>query len=102
MEFTWTYPQLIVNPTEQGLPNVVVAINWVCTGTDGNKSASSSGTVRLPSPNPAEFIPFDQITNDMAATWVKSMLNADAVEKSIERRIALASIPVLEPRPLAS
>ena len=93
---------MIVDPTEQGLPNVVVAINWVCTGTDGVKSASSSGTVRLPDPNPAEFIPFDQITTEMASNWVKSMLNATAVEKSIANRIDIASVPVLEPRPIAS
>jgi len=98
MQYTWTYPQFIVNPEQDGFQNVVVGINWVCTGTDGVNSALSSGTVKLGSPNPAEFIPYADITQEMAASWVASLISTTGVETQIAIQIAALSKPVIQPQ----
>ena len=96
--FTWTFPQFIVNPQEDALQNVVVAINWVCTGTDGVVTSSASGTVKLGSPNPAQFIPYADITPEMAYLWVSQGISMLGVEMQIEKQIAQISQPLIQPQ----
>jgi len=98
MKYTWSFPQFIVNPTSGGLSNVVTAINWVCTGTDGLVTSSSSGTVQLGSPNPAEFVPYDQITQEMAFNWVSQSISVSGVESAIAAQIKQISAPQLQPQ----
>lgn len=98
MQFQWSFPQFVVNPSYDGLSNVVTAINWVCTGTDGLVSSTSSGTVQLGTPNPAEFVSYDQITQEMAAQWVASSISMAGVEGAIALQIKQISAPQLQPQ----
>ena len=96
MQFTWTFPQFIVDPMSDGLTNVVTAINWVCTGTDGTISSSSSGTAKLGTPNPAEFVPYADITQEMAYAWVSQCISMPGVELGIAAQISQLSQPVIQ------
>jgi hypothetical protein len=96
MNFSWSFPQFIVNPTSDGLSNVVTAINWVCTGTNGSINSSSSGTVNLGSPNPAEFVPYSDITQQLAYYWVSQSISMPAVEEQIAFQIKQLSQPVIQ------
>ena len=91
MQFTWTFPQFIVTPVYDGLANVVTAINWVCTGTDRTYTSSASGTANLGSPNPAEFVPYANITQQMAYAWVSQCISMPGVEAQIASQINLLS-----------
>ena len=92
--YTWSFPQFIVSPIADNLPNVVTGINWVCTGTDGVVSSSASGTVQLGTPNPAQFIPYSDITYDMAFAWVSQSISMPIVEEEIAQQIASLSQPI--------
>ena len=96
--FTWTFPQFIVNPQEGALQNVVVGINWVCTGTDGTVTSSASGTVKLGTPNPAQFIPYADITQEMAYQWVAGQISMPGVEAEIAKQIVSLSQPIIQPQ----
>ena len=98
MEFTWSFPQFIVNPASDGLTNVVTAINWVCTGTNGLVTSSSSGTVQLGSPNPAEFVPYADITQAMAFQWVSQSISTTGVEAGIAAQINQLSQSQVQPQ----
>ena len=98
MEFTWSFPQFIVNPASDGLTNVVTAINWVCTGTNGLVTSSSSGTVQLGTPNPAEFVPYADITQEMAFQWVSQSISITGVEAAIAAQINQISTPQVQPQ----
>jgi len=98
MKFTWNFPQFIVNPEQDGLKDVVVGINWVCTGTDGTNTSSASGSVKLGDPNPAEFIPYQDITQEMAAGWVASLISVPGVEAQIAAQIAALSPAPIQPQ----
>jgi len=98
MQFTWSFPQFIVNPYYDGLTNVVTAINWVCTGTNGLVTSSSSGTVQLGSPNPAEFVPYADITQEMAFQWVSQSISITGVEAAIAAQINQISTPQVQPQ----
>lgn len=97
-KFAWSFPQFIVDPFSAGLSNVVIAINWVCTGTDGINTSSASGTVNLPKPNPAQFIPYADITQEMAYQWVSGGISMSGVEADLARQIAALSLPPIQPQ----
>lgn len=96
--YNWTFPQFIVDPVKDGLSDVVTAINWVCTGTDQGINSTDSGTVVLGSPNPAQFVPYSQITQEMAFNWVSECINVQIVEQTIAKQIAQLSIPQIQPQ----
>lgn len=98
MQILWSFPQLIVNPREGELQNVVVGINWVCTATDGQNTAASSGTVMLGKPNPAEFIPYNDITESMAYNWVSESISMPDVQSSLMLSLGSLSRPVIQPQ----
>ena len=98
MQFAWSFPQFIVNPSVDGLTNVVTAINWVCTGTNGLVTSSSSGTVQLGTPNPAEFVPYADITQEMAFQWVSQSISVTGVEAAIATQINQISTPQVQPQ----
>ena len=98
MKYTWEFPQFIVNPSSDGLTNVVTAINWVCTGTNGTYTSSSAGTVNLGSPNPAEFTPYADITQEMAYQWVSQSISMPGVESGIAAQVAQLSKPQVQPQ----
>lgn len=98
MQFQWTFPQFIVNPQEGTLQNVVVGINWVCAGTDGTVTSSASGTVKLGKPNPTEFVPYSEITQDMAYQWVSVSISMSGVEAQLAKQIAALSVPIIQPQ----
>ena len=96
--YAWSFPQFIVNPSSDGLTNVVTAINWVCTGTNGLVTSSSSGTVQLGTPNPAEFVPYADITQEMAFQWVSQSISVTGVEAAIAAQINQISTPQVQPQ----
>ena len=96
MQFTWTFPQFIVNPQYDGLQNVVTGINWVCTGSNGASTSSASGTVQLGTPNPAEFVPYADITQAMAYAWVAQSISMAGVESQIAAQINQLSQPITQ------
>lgn len=98
MRYSWSFPQFIVDPVYDGLQNVVTAINWVCVGTDGYVSSSNSGTVKLGSPNPAEFVPYSEITQEMAMQWVSERISIVGVQDMIAAQIAEISKPPVQPQ----
>ena len=96
--YIWSFPQFIVNPSIDGLTNVVTAINWVCTGTNGLVASSSSGTVNLGLPNPAEFVQYADITQEMAYQWVSQFISMSGVETEIANQINQISTPQVQPQ----
>jgi len=96
MNYTWSFPQFIVSPYYDGLTNVVTSVNWVCTGTNGNITSSASGTVNLGTPNPAEFVPYADITQEMAYAWVSQCISMPGVESGIAAQVNQLSQPVTQ------
>jgi len=96
MQFLWEFPQFVVSPYSDGLTNVVTAVNWVCTGTNGNITSSASGTANLGTPNPAEFVPYADITQEMAYAWVSQCISMPGVESGIAAQVNQLSQPVTQ------
>jgi len=95
--YTWNCRTVDVHPLEGDESNVVYNIHWIVTGTsdqldsDGNAySASNIGTQMLTVNPEGEFVPFEDLTNDVVVGWTKSVMGEEqvtSIETSIQSQI---------------
>ena len=98
--FTWIVKQLLTQ-TIDGEQNYVVVANYEVTGVDGEYSSSISDSARFSTANVDNFIPYDQLTNDIVVGWIKSVLGPDTVanyEESIQGQINNQINPPVTPQ----
>ena len=98
--FTWIVKQLLTQ-TIDGEQNYVVIANYEVTGVDGEYSSSISDSARFSTANVDNFIPYDQLTNDIVVGWIKSVLGPDTVanyEESIQGQINNQINPPVTPQ----
>ena len=85
MEYKWT-----VNKVQVAEDNLVVNVELLVTGTDGDNSASAAYSRDLTRGD--SFIPFDQLTEQQVIDWcfepiVTTWVDSDNVEQTITRLI---------------
>lgn len=74
---TWTISQL-----DRSLPDgTVLTAHWRCTGVDGEFTGSVYGTQSFPAKDPSDptFVPYEQITKELALQWTKDAMGAEQV-----------------------
>lgn len=97
ISYAWEFNPLDVRLSENGLTNVVYSVNWRLTGTDGDYTATVYGAVTVPAPDPANFTPYDQLSEAQVQGWVTGILGAEQVavyESSVAEQIAVQKNPV--------
>ena len=94
--YNWTFPQFVIEPSLDGMINVVTAMVWMCTGVDDldGATALNSGRVALKPPVPATFVPYDEITEALALEWLAQYISMPGVERLIAAQIASQRQPV--------
>lgn len=98
--FTWIVKQLLTQ-TIDGEQDYVVIANYEVTGVDGEYTSSISDSARFSTANVDNFIPYDQLTNDIVVGWIKSVLGPDTVanyEESIQGQIDSQINPPVTPQ----
>jgi hypothetical protein len=115
-EFKFTIPSTDRFVSLGELENVIKAVHWnlVATHTSG-VTAESYGTIPVGAPNPELFTPYEEVTEELAASWVEAALEAAEVEveegqprkslltamkESLEKEIALKVSPEVITEPL--
>jgi shikimate kinase len=85
--YDWNCKTVDVYPQEEGETNVVYNVHWRVTGVKEDYSATNIGT-QIVTLNPeTEFIPFDELTNEVVVGWTKEAMSEEQVE-AIEGSIA--------------
>lgn len=79
--YTWQFPALDVVFDDNGMQDVVTAINWVLNAQDGNYNASCYGASQVGKPDPQSFIPYQQLTEAEVQAWTESALGQEQVDK---------------------
>jgi len=77
--YTWDCKTVDVHPEENDLQNVVYNVQWKLKGVDGNYSSEKIGMCRVPLSNTEDFIPFENLTNNIVEGWVKAVMGDDDV-----------------------
>lgn len=94
--YNWTFPQFVIEPSIDGLTNVVTAMTWMCTAVNdlNGQTALNSGRVVLQPPNPEQFVPFEEITQEMAMGWLAAYISIPGVEQALDVQLNRAQQPV--------
>lgn len=95
MTFEWDVTAAPVYPEHAGQKNVVYAVFWQVTVSDGENKASDNGCIGLDLPSD-NFTPYENLTRDQVAGWAKTALGSEAVariEAHLTESLAVANAP---------
>jgi len=96
MTYDWNCKTVDVYPQAEGETNVVYNVHWVVTGTEEDYTVNSIGTQLLSLDSDVDFIPFEDLTNEIIVGWVKEAIGEDQVQ-AIEDSIANQIIELTNP-----
>ncbi len=101
--YNWNCKTVDVHPTEGSETDVVYNVHWIVTGVSdeldpqGNAYQSTSiGTQIVPLDPESEFIPFEDLTNEIVVGWTKDAMGAEqvtSIETGIQQAIDLEINP---------
>lgn len=97
--FTWVFSQFDTAPSLDGLTDVVKIIHWRLNAEEDGIAVSAYGTANLADPSSEQFVPFQDITEQMAIDWVSSVINVSDVQGSLANQIAAIKNPPVVPMP---
>ena len=94
IEYNWNCRTVDVHPTEGDETNVVYNVHWEVTGISNELDSqdepyqSNSVGTQVVTYNPEnEFIPFDDLTNEIVVAWTKDAMGEELVS-SIEEKLS--------------
>ena len=91
----WQISAMDCKVSEDNLSDVVFNVHWQCSATEDGYSASVYSTCSVPGPNPASFVPFDQLTQTEVLNWIWSNgVDKSATEAAVEAQLELQKNPV--------
>jgi hypothetical protein len=96
-QFKFVISALNCTVESEGLPNVIQCIHWryQATQVDGDKTyfAETYGASSVGQPNPQNFVPYEDITEEEVVGWLTEILPMEAMQASLEANIALQITP---------
>ena len=101
--YNWNCKTVDVHPIEDNETDVVYNVHWIVTGVsdeldpEGNAYQSTSiGTQTVPLDPESEFIPFEDLTNEIVVGWTKEAMGEEqvtSIETGIQQAIDLEINP---------
>ncbi len=101
--YNWNCKTVDVYPTEADHTDVVYNVHWIVTGTsdeldpEGNEYQSNTiGTQTVTLNSESQFIPFDELTNEIVVEWTKEAMGEEqvtSIEAGIQQAIDLEINP---------
>lgn len=100
MEYKFTINALDILKQDNDLQDVVYNIHWVLTAySDQGTTASAIGTKKIPSPDPNNFTPYDELTEEIVIGWLQSEgVDSPVVKNSLGEQIYEKENPKKETR----
>lgn len=89
-QFSWSYPSLDVMYAADGYSNVVQAVHWIYSCTDGMHYEQMVGCTPLPPPA-GTFVKYDDLTPAVVTSWMLACLGKETIAEmtdELNKRIA--------------
>jgi hypothetical protein len=100
-QIKWEVAAIKANKELNGQTNVVSQVQWQVTATDGTLNGSVYGNQDLQIDN-ANFILFDQLTEQTIMGWVKSAIGSEQVAAFEAKAIAnMTPVKIVSSEPVA-
>jgi hypothetical protein len=102
--FKWVISSMDCAVESEGLPNVINVIHYRYNATkvEGDKTyfAETYGASSVAQPNPQNFTPYEDVTEEEVINWLEQILPVENMQESLEASIALQINPVEVTLPL--
>jgi hypothetical protein len=102
--FSWTISELNCAVESEGLPDVINQIHYRYNATQEHDGkiyfADTYSVASVAQPNPQNFIPYADVTEDEVIGWLEEILPVEAMQLALENNIALQINPVEVTLPL--
>lgn len=90
--YSWVISSLDSYPSDaEGLTDVICVIHYrrTVTQVDGDKTyfAEVYSTLSVPAPDPADFVPYDQVTEAMVEGWLNEGLDVESLDANLDTQI---------------
>lgn len=92
--YTWNINNKLVYPKANGLTDVVHTIIYSytaesdITGSDGiNLTSSAYGTQNISFPSASNFIPLDEISDELVVNWLTGSLDIEELNSVLDTKI---------------
>jgi hypothetical protein len=82
--YIWDITGIQAYPFYEGKSDVVVAIHWILTGTDGIFKVERRGAVGIEYVPTSEFKPYESLTKDEIIAWVQASLGEEGVQEALD------------------
>lgn len=101
VSYTISIDQLEALPQQGDLQNVVQAVHWTLTATDGAVSESMQKVVHLQPATAETFVPFDTLQESQVKQWVIDAVGdrMTTLENTLAEKLSAVSLD--EPRPVS-
>ena len=102
IQYLWIIPQdaFEVYPSEDGLTNVVKYIKWIRkveeTENDITYNAENSAQFICSAPNPDDYTPYDELTEEKVISWLECGLNMQVIDQALYNDIDNQKLPKTE------
>jgi hypothetical protein len=92
INYKWVVSNLDSYPkNSEGLTDVICVIHYryQANQIDGEKTyfAEVYGTLSVPSPDPADFVPYDEVTYEMVCSWLENGLDTKSLNENLQSQI---------------
>ena len=102
--YNWVISQLECKAKEGDLTDVVYTIHWwyQANETDGDKTyfAEVYSSTNCPNPDPANFTPYNELTQAQVEGWLTNLLDVPAMQVNLATQIEAQKNPPIVTPPL--
>ena len=103
--YKWLISSLDSYPKNaEGLTDVICLIHWRYQAEqvqdDKTYFAEVYGASSVPSPDPADFVPYEEVTYEMVCGWLESILDIQSLNTNLDSQIADQITPKIVTLPL--
>lgn len=90
--------KLDVKVSDNGLSDVVYVVHWKYTATSEDElfTSTTSGIANIASPDPENFIPFEDLTQSQVEGWVESAVDLEKFRDILDNIILEKQTPTTE------
>ena len=85
--YTWKINAVDCYTSKDGLENVAYNVHWTLIATNGEHTAYSIGVHSIGSPNPDNFVAFEDLTEENVIGWIVAALDVETMKANLDKQI---------------
>ena len=85
--YKWVINAVDCYTAKDGLENVAYNVHWSYMLTEGEHSVSMIGVQSIGSPNPENFVAFEDLTEDDVISWISASMDVEQMQANLDKQI---------------